>query len=83
LSIKQRIQLVLKYRACFLGPNSTPTDVFAAHVTKKLLKPVSPRYVTFGSTSWVFLVLYYLPHFIKDMIFYKKFGVYLLKKKQA
>ncbi|CAO3641905.1 unnamed protein product [Mucor hiemalis] len=62
------------------GPGSTPNDVFAAHVAKRVLKPVSPRYITFGATSWVFLVLYYLPAFIKDMIFYKRFGLNLVKK---
>ncbi|KAI9360575.1 hypothetical protein BD770DRAFT_384404 [Pilaira anomala] len=62
------------------GPGSTPTDVFATHVTKRVLKPVSPNYITFGATSWIFLVLYYLPTFVKDFLFYKKFGLNLIKK---
>ncbi|KAG2235525.1 hypothetical protein INT48_003088 [Thamnidium elegans] len=61
------------------GPGSTPTDVFATHVTKKVLKPVSPNYITFGATSWIFVVLYYLPSFVKDFFFYKRFGLNHIK----
>ncbi|KAI7891884.1 uncharacterized protein EV154DRAFT_587456 [Mucor mucedo] len=66
------------------GPGSTPNEVFATHVVKRVLQPVSPRYITFGATSWIFLFLYYLPFFVKDFIFYKKFGLNLVKtnKKQ-
>ncbi|KAI7906499.1 uncharacterized protein BX663DRAFT_496707 [Cokeromyces recurvatus] len=63
------------------GPNSTPTDVFASHVVKKILRPISPSYITFGATSWLFLLFYYLPFFIKDFLFYKRFGVDQIKKK--
>lgn len=65
-----------------LGAGNTPNDVFATHVVKKILQPVSPKYITYGATSWVFLLFYYLPFFIKDLIFYKKFGVDQLKPKK-
>ncbi|KAI8080825.1 uncharacterized protein B0P05DRAFT_586692 [Gilbertella persicaria] len=62
------------------GPGSTPTDVFAEHVVKKVTQPVAPRYVTFGATSWVFLLLFYLPLFIRELIFSKRFGVNTIKR---
>ncbi|KAF1802255.1 hypothetical protein FB192DRAFT_1377075 [Mucor lusitanicus] len=61
---------------------NTPNEVFARHVVKKITQPVSPKYITYGATSWVFLLFYYLPFFIKDLIFYRKFGLNQLKPKK-
>ncbi|KAI9489335.1 hypothetical protein BDB00DRAFT_843952 [Zychaea mexicana] len=57
------------------GPHSTPTSVFAAHVANKLLKRSSPRYVTYGTNSWTFLLFYYLPVFVKEYILGKRLGI--------
>ncbi|KAI8647254.1 hypothetical protein BD408DRAFT_408859 [Parasitella parasitica] len=64
------------------GTGNTPNEVFATHVVKKVLQPISPRYITYGANSWVFLLFYYLPFFLKDMIFNKKFGLNQLKPKK-
>ncbi|KAG1464274.1 hypothetical protein G6F56_005114 [Rhizopus delemar] len=61
------------------GPHSTPSEVFAAHVVKKVNRDTAPRYITYGAMSWIFVLFYYLPYFLRDMIFYKKFGVNLLE----
>ncbi|ORE12845.1 hypothetical protein BCV71DRAFT_279922 [Rhizopus microsporus] len=52
-----------------LGPHSTPTEVFASRVVKKVSQATVPRYITTGAMSWIFIVLYYLPLFIKEFLF--------------
>lgn len=64
-----------------LGPHSTPTEVFASRVVKKVSQATAPRYITTGAMSWIFIVLYYLPLFIKEFLFNKRFGVFDLEKK--
>ncbi|GAA5794757.1 hypothetical protein HPULCUR_000103 [Helicostylum pulchrum] len=61
------------------APGSTSTDKFAAHVVKKILDPVSPKYITFGQSSWLFFVFYYLPVFIRDFVLSKMFGVGMIR----
>ncbi|KAL4214316.1 hypothetical protein AB4K20DRAFT_1273742, partial [Rhizopus microsporus] len=51
------------------GPHSTPTEVFASRVVKKVSQATVPRYITTGAMSWIFIVLYYLPLFIKEFLF--------------
>ncbi|KAL1932602.1 hypothetical protein VTP01DRAFT_8280 [Rhizomucor pusillus] len=62
------------------GPGSTPTDVFTAHVTKRLLRRSPPSYVTFGSNSFFFLMFYYLPFFVKDYFFSRRMGTIYVKR---
>ncbi|GAA5814783.1 hypothetical protein MFLAVUS_008285 [Mucor flavus] len=61
------------------APGSTSADEFAAYAVKKILEPVSPRYVTFGQSSRLFFVMYYLPVFIRDFILSKTFGVGMVR----
>ncbi|KAI8995030.1 hypothetical protein BDB01DRAFT_775094 [Pilobolus umbonatus] len=67
-------------RAGMSQDSSTPTDVFATHVTRKVLSSNPPHYITYGSKSTIFWFLYYAPSYIRDMIFYKRFGLDLVNK---
>lgn len=62
------------------GPHSTSADDFSAHVVKRVSQSTAPRYITYGAMSWIFFLFYYLPFFIKDMIFYRRFGLNILEK---
>ncbi|KAI8370655.1 uncharacterized protein BYT42DRAFT_583211 [Radiomyces spectabilis] len=64
------------------GPDSTPNTVFAAHVVGQVLRRDPPRYITFGAKSFAFVLFYYLPHFVKDYVMSKLFGINELKKLQ-
>ncbi|KAI8984481.1 hypothetical protein BDF20DRAFT_860229 [Mycotypha africana] len=64
------------------GLKATPTDAFASHVAKRVLKPVSPRYITYGYLCSIFYAFYYLPFFIKDFFFSRRFGLHLLYKNE-
>ncbi|SAM06047.1 hypothetical protein [Absidia glauca] len=57
------------------GPASMPTDVFATKVVDGILAPRPPNYLTVGTNSWSFLLLYYLPNQIKDFILSRKLGI--------
>ncbi|ORY97353.1 hypothetical protein BCR43DRAFT_489644 [Syncephalastrum racemosum] len=62
------------------GPSATPTNVFAAHVVSKLLRKNVPRYITYGTNSFTFLILYYLPFFIKDYLLSRRLGTIYVKR---
>lgn len=66
-----------------LGPSSTRTDDFSAHIVKRVLQSQMPPYVTYGSGSWVFFLLYYLPAWVRDVLFFKRFGLDQVKSKFA
>ncbi|KAG2226107.1 hypothetical protein INT45_011724 [Circinella minor] len=61
------------------GPHSTPTNVFAAYVVSKLLKRSLPRYITYGTNSFTFLLFYYLPFFIREFVLSRRLGVNQIK----
>ncbi|KAI8876520.1 NAD(P)-binding protein [Backusella circina FSU 941] len=65
------------------GPGSTRTDDFSAHIVKRVLQSQMPPYVTYGSGSWIFFSLYYLPAWFRDLLFFKRFGLDQLKYKSA
>lgn len=62
-----------------LGPSSMPTEVFATKVVDGILAPRPPNYLTVGTNSWAFLLMYYLPQQIKDFILSRKLGVNKVK----
>ncbi|KAI8343106.1 hypothetical protein BC941DRAFT_410435 [Chlamydoabsidia padenii] len=69
---------VAKYiyaRANMSQASSMPTDVFATKVVDGILVPQPASYITVGTNSWSFLLLYYMPYQIKDYILGKKLGV--------
>ncbi|KAF7732489.1 splicing factor 3a, subunit 1 [Apophysomyces ossiformis] len=69
------------YRASMSqGSHSTPTDVFAAEVVRRILRRNPPSYITYGAMSNLFLYLYYIPVFLKDYIFSRKFDTARLLK---
>lgn len=77
---RDRFTIHKKNNAYFsVAPGSTSADEFAAYAVKKILEPVSPRYVTFGQSSRLFFVMYYLPVFIRDFILSKTFGVGMVR----
>ncbi|ORZ25676.1 hypothetical protein BCR42DRAFT_479821 [Absidia repens] len=57
------------------GPHSTPTHVFAETVVTKILQAQPPKYITSGTSSFKFWLLYYMPVFIRDYLYEKQFGV--------
>ncbi|KAI8075615.1 hypothetical protein BDF21DRAFT_453663 [Thamnidium elegans] len=61
------------------GPGSTSTDIFAAHVVKKILEPVSPAYITFGPSSWTCIAMYYFPVSVRYFVLSKMFGVGMIE----
>ncbi|KAI9026625.1 short-chain dehydrogenase/reductase family protein [Phycomyces nitens] len=65
-------------RANLSQDGGTDTDVFAKHVITRVLGK-SPSYITYGSSSFVALILYYMPTFIKDYAFSKRFGLDKIK----
>ncbi|KAG0359005.1 hypothetical protein BGZ54_010176 [Gamsiella multidivaricata] len=77
-------QSVLKYvlmRAnASQEPGCTPTAKFAKHVVGKCLKSSPPRYIDYGTLSNLFRFIRYMPRAISEMIFYKRFGLLVLKK---
>ncbi|KAI9280725.1 hypothetical protein BY458DRAFT_544605 [Sporodiniella umbellata] len=79
-SLYTRVAKYITQRASMSqGPKSTTSEVFASHVVKRINRTIAPRYITYGHMSMIFYVLFYLPSFVKDMLFYKKFGVNLLE----
>lgn len=67
-------------RAQMSQAGSTPTHVFATHVVSKLLRKKVPRYITYGTNSFTFLLLYYLPFFIKDYLLSRRLGTIYVKR---
>ncbi|KAI8086270.1 uncharacterized protein BX664DRAFT_335383, partial [Halteromyces radiatus] len=65
------------------GPHSTPTDVFADIVVNKILLSHPPRYITAGTSSFKYLLMYYLPAFIKDYLYTSQFGLDQVKVVKA
>eukprot|EP00897_Mesotaenium_endlicherianum_P002283 jgi/Mesen1/2082/ME000151S01341 len=67
---------------------STPTDVFAKEVVQKVLQEHPPRHFTLGHISTTFYILRWLPLWLVDRIFSKKFQLdtpveKVLQKKQV
>ncbi|ORZ25675.1 hypothetical protein BCR42DRAFT_400647 [Absidia repens] len=61
------------------GDSATPTHVFAEKVVKGILVPKPKSYITVGTNSITFLILYYLPYWIKDAVLGKRLGVNQVK----
>ncbi|CAO3649910.1 unnamed protein product [Cunninghamella blakesleeana] len=61
------------------GSDSTPTDVFVKKVVGEILRTNPPRYITYGAKSSSFLMMYYLPFFVKDYFLSRKLGVNQIK----
>jgi hypothetical protein len=57
------------------GPHSTPTDTFADTVITKVLQDHPPAYITFGTSSFKFWLMYYIPTFLRDYLYYTQFGL--------
>lgn len=73
LSARQAIE----QRAAFSQTGSvTPTDEFAKYVTKRLSgEDPLPAYITYGCNSLANWIMYYVPPFIRDRMFCRRFGV--------
>ncbi|OAD79607.1 hypothetical protein PHYBLDRAFT_58654 [Phycomyces blakesleeanus NRRL 1555(-)] len=65
-------------RANLSQMGATQTEDFAEHVVSRVLNK-TPRYITYGSNSFISLVLYYLPAFVKDYALFKRFGLDKIK----
>ncbi|KAI8343107.1 oxidoreductase [Chlamydoabsidia padenii] len=75
-SLYQSIAHIITRRATMSqGSHSTPTDTFAETVVNKILQSNPPGYVTTGTSSFKFLLMYYLPTFIRDYLYEKQFGI--------
>ncbi|KAJ1901827.1 hypothetical protein LPJ66_000498 [Kickxella alabastrina] len=59
--------------------NSTPTAEFARYVVPQLLVRKPRAYVTFGGNATFIWLLYFMPAFVLDSIFSKRFGTRKLK----
>ena len=55
--------------------NSTPTDVFARKTVDALLRKNPPLCFVYGYMSRTYAVLYYMPLWVRDWYFSRKFGL--------
>ncbi|KAG0321208.1 hypothetical protein BGZ99_004060 [Dissophora globulifera] len=74
------IKFVMSRANASQAPNSTPTAKFAKYVVSKCLKSSPPRYIDYGTLSNLFRFVRYLPWFISDFFFSKRFGLLVLRK---